>query len=309
MEPNHDNTARAAVRGDLAARRSAVTLSSSRPEPERVVLVRRVRPQFEKVELRLWFRGDRFRTALFNAYTMLLGDEFEFVAIMRRYLPAVQEESLRLQLKGWLGQEAAHGVQHRNAYDYLDRMRLRYRSYHAVENFVYFHALFPILGARQRVALVAGLEHFNTLIGEMCLRPADYFAGADPELSLLLTWHFAEEIEHRAVVHDVAQELEVGYFTRVLTGVLAFVLYSSTLLVTAFWFAFQTGDVLRLSTYRTLYRFLFVEERFVFLFCAYAREYLSPRFHPLNRRTDAYAERALLSVPVAKRDAVAVAVS
>lgn len=261
-----------------------------RPQPDRVISVRRVRPRFETVDRRLWFGGDRFRTALFNAYTMLLCDEFEFVAIVRNYLPAIRDEQLRKQLKSWLGQEASHGVQHRHACAYLDRIRLRYRGYYKIENFVIFRFLFPLLGWKLRIGLIAALEHFNTLMGEMCLRRSDYFAKADSELGLLLSWHFAEEIEHRAVIHDIAEAVGVGYFTRIATGLLAFALYTGVLFTTAFWFAAQSSDLLRPSTYVQMFRFMFVEERFAQFVLAYARDYLSPRFHPLKRDSDRFAE-------------------
>jgi len=257
---------------------------------DRVISTRPVRPRFEKAQARLWFRGDRFRTALFNAYLLLLCDEFEFVDIVRGYLPDVRDARLKDQLKGWLGQEASHGVQHRKACGYLDRMRLRYRGFHKVENFLIFKMLCPLLGRKFRIALIAALEHINTMIGEMCLRRPDYFTGADAELGLLLKWHFAEEIEHRAVIHDVAQAVGVGYVTRLLAGAAAFGLYTWVWFFTAAWFAMQSCDAFRPSTYLQMLRFFFVEERFSQISLAYARDYLSPRFHPLDRDSDRFAE-------------------
>ncbi|TWC59651.1 MULTISPECIES: metal-dependent hydrolase [unclassified Burkholderia] len=264
-----------------------------RPQPDRPIPVRRVRPRFDVVGGRLWFGGDRFRTALFNAYTMLLCDEFEFVAIVRAYLPTVRDEALRRQLKAWLAQESSHGVQHRRAWDYLDRAGYRFRAYHKIENLLIFRFLFRLLGRKARIALIAALEHFNTLMGEMCLRRPDYFARVDHELGLLLSWHFAEEIEHRAVIHDTAQAVGVGYLTRIVTGAMAFALYAGVLLATTFWFAAQSSDLLRPSTYVQMFRFMFVDERFVQFVLAYARDYLSPRFHPLSRDTDHFAEAVL----------------
>jgi predicted metal-dependent hydrolase len=271
------------------------TKFAMRLQPDRVISVRQVRPRFESVKDRLWFRGDRFRTAIFNAYTLLLCDEFEFVSIVRKYLPDIQDEKLREQLKSWLGQEASHGVQHRKARICLDTARLRYHGYHKIENFLIFRLLFPCLGTKVRIGLVAALEHFNTLIGEMCLHKAEYFSDVNNELGLLLSWHFAEEIEHRAVIHDVSQAIGVGYFTRVATGFLAFILYTGVLFTTAFWFALQSFDLLRPSTYFQLFRFVFIDERFAQFFFSYAYEYLSPRFHPLKRDSDCYSE------PVFKR--------
>lgn len=261
-----------------------------RPHPHKPIVVRRVRPQFDAVEDRVWFAGNQFRTAVFNAYTLLLCEEFELVAIAGRYLPQITDEPLKKQLKAWLAQEASHGVQHRKACSYLDRMSLRYRGYQKIENFLAFRIIFPLLSKKFRIALIAGLEHFNTMIGEMCLARPDYFDHADKELSLLLQWHFAEEIEHRAVIHDVAQAAGMGYCARVATGLLAFLLYAGFLFITALWFAIQSTALLRPATYLQAFRFMFTEERFVQYFSIYLRAYLSPRFHPLTRESDRFSE-------------------
>ena len=260
------------------------------PDADRVIPVRQVRPRFGAVPDRLWFGGNRFRTAFFNAYLMLLCEESEFVSIVRKYLPALPDGTLRQQLKSWLGQEASHGVQHRKACLCLDRMRLRYRAYQRIVSFITFRMLFPILSKRFRISLVAGLEHFNTMIGEMCLSRPDYFANVDPELALLLRWHFAEEIEHRAVMHDVAEKTGVGYLVRILAGIVAFILYTGILFVTACWFAMQSLDLLRPSSYGQMARFLLVDERFVQFSLSYLRAYLAPRFHPLQRASDRFSE-------------------
>ncbi|MDT8997721.1 metal-dependent hydrolase [Paucibacter sp. APW11] len=260
-----------------------------RPQPDRVIATRPVRPAFERAEKRLWFRDDRFGTAFFNAYLLLLCDEFEFVAIVRRYLADVSDPALKAQLKGWLGQEAAHGVQHRKACVHLDRVGLRYRGYHKVLSFVVFRVLFALMSRRLRIAVIAALEHLNTMLGEMCLRKVDYFGDSDAELSLLLRWHFAEEIEHRAVIHDVAEALRVGYVMRVLAGGLAYLLYTGILMATTVWLLLQNFDWCRPSTYWRLLRFAFVDERFVQYSLAYARDYLAPSFHPLGRDCDRYA--------------------
>lgn len=263
------------------------------PRAGRLIVVRRVKPAFESADISRWFRGDRFRTAYFTAYTLILADESEFVGIVRAFLPQVQAPRLRKPLKAWLGQETTHGVQHIRAQQALERGGLRFRGFLAVVRFVYYTVIARLLGRRLMLGVVAGLEHFNTMLAEICLRDPEYFRGCDRELALLLRWHLAEEIEHRAVVHDVAVHVGIGRFTRVFTGFIAFFFFSTTLFVTAGWFALQTGDVFRLSTYRQGLRFLFTEERFAGYFVRYLSDYCRRDFHPLGRHTDALAERVL----------------
>src|SRR5579872_5462491 len=46
-----------------------------------------------------------------------------------------------------------------------------------------------------------------------CCSDRDY-AGADPVMLDLLRWHGAEEVEHRALVYDVYQDLSGSYALR-----------------------------------------------------------------------------------------------
>lgn len=101
---------------------------------------------------------------VFNAYTLLLCEECEFVCILRNYLPAVLDEKLRVQAKSWLGEEASHGVQHRKACVTLAYLELRYRDDQRVINFFSFRMLFSVLNKSFRISLAAGLEHCNTMI-------------------------------------------------------------------------------------------------------------------------------------------------
>ncbi|MCX4242443.1 metal-dependent hydrolase [Paraliomyxa miuraensis] len=268
-----------------------------RVRSDRSIARRRVGPDFAAVDAaRVWARADSFQADFCNAYTLLLTEEHEFVRVVRHALPETQDPDLRQQLKGWLAQEASHGVQHTRALLVLDRQGLRHRRLLRVLHFVDFGIFARLLGRRLMLRIVAGLEHFNTMLGEMILRHPECLEGADERMALLLRWHFAEEIEHRAVIHDVATAHGMGYVSRVLTGAVAFAFYAFNLFLITWVFAIQRGGLFRLSTHRGALRFLFVDERFVSYLLAYARDYLRPRFHPLDRPIDHVAEPILASI-------------
>jgi predicted metal-dependent hydrolase len=68
----------------------------------------------------------------------------------------------------------------------------------------------------ERVALVAAIEHLTAVLGAWILdSPALDAAGADPTMLDLLRWHGAEEVEHRAVAHDLYTHLDGRYLRRV----------------------------------------------------------------------------------------------
>lgn len=256
----------------------------------RSIARRRVAPDFSAARgEHVWSPVDDFSGDFCNAYTLLLTEEHEFVRIVRHALSKLEDPVLRQQLKGWLAQETTHGIQHTKAHQVLERQGLRHRTLLRFLHFLNFRIVVRIIGLRLMLFVVAGLEHFNTMLGEMFLRRREAFRDSDESMSLLLRWHFAEEIEHRAVIHDVATALRMGYVARVFTGALAFVFYAANLFVVAWIFAIQRGGLFRLGTHRSAFRFLFVEERFVQLFFAYARSYMRLDFHPLNRQIDELA--------------------
>jgi len=269
-------------------------VESLRSSGERTIARRRVAPDFAATSgSHVWGREDCFQADFCNAYTLLLTEESQFVRIVSRHLAAVQDETLRAQVKGWLAQETSHGIQHTRAQQVLVRQGLRYETLLKVLRIIDFGVFARLLGSRLLLYVVAGLEHFNTLLGEMFLAHPACMRDADERMAMLLRWHFAEEIEHRAVIHDMATHLGMGYVARLFTGLLAFFFYASNLFVLAWAFAIQRGGLLQLSTYRSAARFLFVDERFVQYFFGYLWEYSRLRFHPLNRRTDGLAEPVL----------------
>ncbi len=263
----------------------------------RPIARRRVAPDFEATGgEHVWSRVDCFQADVCNAYTLLLTEEDQFVRIVRHALAGLEDQALRAQLKGWLAQEASHGVQHARARQVLDRQGLRHRLLLRMLHFINFGLFTRLLGRRLMLYVVAGLEHFNTMLGEMFLRRPACLRDADERMALLLRWHFAEEIEHRAVIHDVATAHGMGYAMRIFTGALAFGFYAWNLLLIAWVFAAQRGGLWRLSTLRSAFRFMFVDERFVQYFLGYFRDYLHLRFHPLDRPTDHLAEPILTSI-------------
>ncbi|MGE0404116.1 MAG: metal-dependent hydrolase, partial [Kofleriaceae bacterium] len=79
-----------------------------------------------------------------------------------------------------------------------------------------------------RLAVTAACEHFTAIMAEGAFTRG-VLDEAAPEMRLLLAWHAAEEIEHKAVAFDVLQIVDPRYRTRVLGLVLA------TLTLGGFW--------------------------------------------------------------------------
>ena len=194
-------------------------------EPQKVALRARA-VQFDWSGLPLvWIPGEVFASHFINVLHLLLPEgERWFVKCFSEALELIDDEQLREDVIGFIGQEGMHAVSHQGVQDYFNDHGLDTRPYvREIE------ALFRrILGDRdldgearqewliERLALIAGLEHLTAVLGHWILNsPALDAAGADETMLDLLRWHGAEEVEHRAVAYDVYNHVDGRYGRRI----------------------------------------------------------------------------------------------
>lgn len=130
------------------------------------------------------------------------GEDF-FVRSVRHYRDQITDPVLKEQVRGFIGQEATHGREHRvlNArlaelgypstfVERLTRTALKIRE--------------RIAPAKSNLAATAALEHFTATLAETLLRD-DRVRGqfGHDEVRHLFEWHALEELEHKAVAFDV----------------------------------------------------------------------------------------------------------
>ena len=131
---------------------------------------------------------------------------------------------------------------------------------------------------RLKMSIVAAIEHVNAVWGNIFLT-RDLLAPADPVLRELFSWHFAEEIEHKAVAHRALAAMYPGYFTRVLGGLVAFPLFYLIMLAGTVYLLAGDGELWRRRTVRDLaglwFRQGFLRDSFHHLL-----RYLRPDFEP-----------------------------
>ena len=164
------------------------------------------RPDFELAEALAgdWHGGSAFRTAYFNAMSLLfpLGEKF-FIDSVRHYRNEIDDPQLLAEITSFQGQEAIHRQQHQKyneliceqrGYD-LDRFEKPLRDRMAWAN--------RELSARRRLAGTVASEHLTAIMANDMLTHKDAFEGADPKIAALWLWHGIEETEHKAVAFDV----------------------------------------------------------------------------------------------------------
>lgn len=151
-----------------------------------------------------WHGGSAFRTAWFNAMSMLfpLGEKF-FIDSVRAYAERIDDETLAAEVRAFQGQESVHRREHQRYNEALCAARgyeleefegpVRRRIAWAKGHF----------NERRLLAGTVANEHLTAIMAHDLLSRDDVLAGADPAIAELWRWHAVEETEHKAVAFDV----------------------------------------------------------------------------------------------------------
>ena len=228
---------------------------------------------------RHWFGGDPVATHIANGVNMLFpaGERF-FVRSVNHYLDRIDDPELRAQVRGFFGQEGRHAKAHD---DYNERLR---QQGYQIDRFL---AMYEKVGRGMlermappalRLAATAAAEHFTAIMAENALS-RNVLDQADPTMRELLTWHAAEEIEHKAVAFDVLRAVNPSYALR-----MAGLTYATVSLV-SFWLLGTTTllrqDGLTRRDVRRRMREMRGENPIVRnVFLRGIREYMRRDFHP-----------------------------
>ncbi|GLW17065.1 metal-dependent hydrolase [Streptomyces sp. NBRC 13847] len=180
----------------------------------------------------VWIPDEPTATHVINVLHLLLpAGERWFVKVFKEALPLVRDDQLRADVKGFMGQEATHSVQHSTVLDHLDHQGLDTAPYTRHVDSLFARLLgdtppfsLPLTDRewlRFRLSVIAAIEQFTAVLGDWVLSAEGLDrAGPDPVMLDLLRWHGAEEVEHRAVAFDMYQhtggEDPARYLRRVL---------------------------------------------------------------------------------------------
>ncbi|WP_068185076.1 metal-dependent hydrolase [Mycobacterium sp. UM_CSW] len=193
---------------------------------ERLVLEARD-VEFDWAELPFHYvPGEPFATHVLNVLHLLLpaGEEF-FVDVFKQALPLIKDDQLRLDVQGFIGQEAMHSQAHSKVLAHFAAQGVDLTPYTDQIRWLFEKLLGPKPGWGRRrrhswlleqVSIVSAVEHYTAILGEWVLgAPAHDAIGTDPVMLDMLRWHGAEEVEHKAVAFDTMKHLRAGYLRRV----------------------------------------------------------------------------------------------
>lgn len=206
--------------------------NASRALQEEVALhARNVRFDVSKTPLH-WIPNEPVASHVISSFNLILPvAERMFIDGFADALPYVKDEKLREAMIGFIGQEAMHADAHdRVLPDFLERHGIATKPVVRQLEFLsdQLASVKATLSGKARyrlmielLAMIATVEHFTALLGDWVLNADLDGMGADPAMIDLFRWHGAEEVEHRAVGHDVAVYFGVGYFHRNLLTIAA----------------------------------------------------------------------------------------
>lgn len=170
--------------------------------------------------------GEPFATHVLNVLHLLLpaGEEF-FVDVFKQALPLIKDDQLRLDVQGFIGQEAMHSQAHAKVLAHFAAQGVDLTPYTDQIRWLFEKLLGPKPGWGRRrrhswlleqVSIVSAVEHYTAILGEWILAaPAHDAIGTDPVMLDMLRWHGAEEVEHKAVAFDTMKHLRAGCLRRV----------------------------------------------------------------------------------------------
>ncbi|MGV9411376.1 metal-dependent hydrolase [Nocardia sp. NPDC003693] len=190
---------------------------------------------FESVPMH-YIPGEALATHIVNVMHLVLPEgERAMAAALAEALPYIDDERLREEVTGFVGQESMHASSHEAARNHLRDIGLDVDTYvdaiaWLVDRILGDHGLAGRAKQewlKERLGLFAGMEHYTAVLGEWLLE-ADILEakGMHPAMLDLVRWHGAEEVEHRSVVYDAFMHVDGSYARKARTAVLA----SATLL-------------------------------------------------------------------------------
>jgi predicted metal-dependent hydrolase/protein-S-isoprenylcysteine O-methyltransferase Ste14 len=243
---------------------------------------------FESAHEVFWYDLSVFKTVVLDAYTAISPPLERFIADRTSaVLPRVEDPELANRARRLIGDETAHAAQHERSMAILvaqgfDVAPLK-RSVWAVLSRVFepllTRAAEPILGPAFGLAVVAGLEHWTTLLAEMNLAPDGGHHTAS-EMNRLFSWHATQELEHRSVAFDLFGAFSHSETMRLMGFLVASVVFATA---SAIGSAVLLAQVRRLTP-RTVLRdaasFFLTRERVLVRGAGHFAAYLRPGFHP-----------------------------
>lgn len=164
---------------------------------------------------RRWFGNSSFLSSFLNALsTTFPGGETFFVDSVKHYRHRLDDPDLKQRAVKFIGQEIAHGREHRRFND-----RLQADGYPADKAEAWVEKVLAEVrrrySAQLQLAVTCAIEHFTTILSTEMLRCPEVHRAMSGEYARMWCWHWVEELEHKSVAFDVYGAIGGSYRNRI----------------------------------------------------------------------------------------------
>lgn len=260
-----------------------------------------------------FFGGNPLASSLFAVFSAIFppGERF-FVESVRRFRDQVDDETLKAQISGFIGQEAIHGREHEHLNEWFAAQG--YDIAMADRMIRFSLGLLEKLSPSQQIACTHFMEHFTAHLAEQWLTHEEFRNTTDPEVIKLWSWHALEELEHKAVAFDVhARTSGHAWRERLLAGPLTLGALLPGIAFSWLWITAHQPGRGNWREHRRGLRALLGKGGFIRKVLERVPEYLARDFHPDQQDTRAleqawrerlFGEQGELNAHFRNRDAV-----
>lgn len=229
---------------------------------------------------RHWVPGNPALSAIIDIYSVVApANEAFYMRTLTQCLRRIDDPELVRKGRAFILQEAEHGVAHKRFWSVLDAHGYRYRLLERVVDVCAFRLSERGLPLSLRMSMVSCIEHINAFMAHEFLRQG-ILADAHPETRAMQEWHFAEEIEHKAVAFDVLQALSSNYAMRLAGWLSTSFLFYTLMTIGMLLFLKQDGALWYAETWRGLWHHLGPGHGMARHTVRHLFAYLHPAFHP-----------------------------
>lgn len=232
-----------------------------------------------------FFGGNALASSLFAVFSAIFppGERF-FVESVRRFRDSADDETLKAQISGFIGQEAIHGREHEHLNDWF---RAKGFDMAMPDRLIRFSlGLLEHLPPSQQLACTSFMEHFTAHLAEQWLTHEEFLATTDPQMQKLWFWHAIEELEHKSVAFDVHARVSASpYRERVLAGPLVLGALLPGIAFSLLWLVVKQGEVREWREHRRGFKALLGRNGFISQVLARVPEYFARDFHPSQQET------------------------
>lgn len=225
---------------------------------------------------------NKFVTAYFNALSSMfpVGERF-FIVSVKAFKGAIMNERLKIQIDGFIRQEASHAGFHDQYNKLLVKRGYKIsRMISKVEIAINF--LYRVLNPKQWLVITVAYEHLTACLGDHFHRkiPTIYW---DTNYLTLWRLHMIEEIEHKSVVFDVYSEIKGNYCARVFTLFVVIIVFTGMLTHRLVHVLLKEKLLWKMQTWVIGSKFVFGRNGIFWSVVACALQYMKIGFHPWNK--------------------------